>query len=97
MNSSLDQLNDCPDIATLRGRINSLFNRFGAIARLDIIDSVQAGRRQALCFLRMESPEQEKRLASELGVGRFGGDLVVVVDLHIKHAANDGKPSALAA
>lgn len=82
------ELNNCPDVATLRGKLYSLLVRFGAIARLDIIDSVQAGRRQALCFWRMESVEQEKRLAGELGVGRFGGDLVLVVDLTTSRSSN---------
>ena len=31
--------------------------------------------------MRMDSLEQERALMSELGVGRFGGDLVVIVDL----------------
>jgi hypothetical protein len=97
MNRSLEQLDHCPDIATLRGRLNSLFIHFGAVARLDIIDMVQAGRRQAMCFLRMESADQEKRLARELGLGRFGGDMVVIVDLAMKQAANDGNRPALAA
>lgn len=97
MRSSLDQLDQCPDAATLRERMHSMFINFGSIARLDIIDSMQAGRRQALCFLRMDSVDQEKRLAGELGVGRFGGDLVVIVDLHMQRAANDANPPALAA
>lgn len=75
------ELNNCPDVATLRRRLHSSLISFGAISRLDIIDSVQAGRRQALCFWRMESVEQEKRLAGEMGVSRFAGDLVLVVDL----------------
>jgi hypothetical protein len=97
MNETLYQLNHCPDVATLRGRMSSLFSGFGSISKLDIIDTVQAGRRQALCFLRLESTEQEKRLTRDLGVGRFGGDLVIVVDLNLKQAANDGKPSSVAA
>ena len=49
--------------------------------RLDILTARQAGKRQALCFLRMDSDEQEQQVMNALGVGRFGGDIVVVIDL----------------
>lgn len=82
MDMTLDQLNGYADIGALRPALLSICARFGSIARLDILAAGQAGKRQALCFLRMDSAEQEQQLISELGVGRFGGDLVVVVDLH---------------
>lgn len=77
----LDHLKNCADIGSLRLRLSAIFARFGSIARLDILTARQAGKRQALCFLRMNSPEQEQQVMSELGVGRFGGDLVMVIDL----------------
>lgn len=49
--------------------------------RLDVLMARQIGRRQAICFWRMESTEHEEAVISEFGVGRFGGDLVMVVDL----------------
>jgi hypothetical protein len=82
MYTSLDQLNSCPDVGAVRSALHSLCARFGSIRRLDIIDSSRGGTRQAMCFLRMSSVEQETELAHELGVGRFGGDLVFVVDLN---------------
>jgi len=54
---------------------------FGSVSRVDILISSQVGKRQALCFLRMATKEQEETLMRELGVGRFGGDIVVIVDL----------------
>jgi hypothetical protein len=81
MHNEIDQLKNFTDISTLRPALHSLCSRFGSVARLDILAASQAGRRQALCFLRMGSPAQEQQLMRELGVGRFGGDLVVVVDL----------------
>lgn len=86
MNNTFDQLKNCADISDLRPALHSLCSRFGSVARLDILTASQGGKRQALCFLRMDSAEQEYRLMSELGVGRFGGDLVVVVDLHAREA-----------
>jgi hypothetical protein len=82
MNANLEQLKYCSDIGALRPALLSIFSRFGVIARLDILAAGRAGKRQALCFLRMDSAEQEADLINELGVGRFGGDLVVIVDLN---------------
>ena len=87
VNNSLDKLKNCPDITSLKLELCSLCSRFGSIARLDILMARQAGKRQALCFLRMDSDAQEQKVMSELGVGRFGGDIVVVVDLQ-----NSGPP-----
>lgn len=87
INNSLDRLKNCPDIKSLKLELYALCSRFGSIARLDILTARQAGKRQALCFLRMDSAAQEQKVMSELGVGRFGGDIVVVVDL-----PNSGSP-----
>lgn len=92
MQQELQQLNDFTDISTLRPALHSLCSRFGQVARLDILAARQAGRRQALCFLRMHSLEQESRLMNELGVGRFGGDLVVIVDLHTPGVMDGDEP-----
>jgi hypothetical protein len=81
MKTSFDQLTHCTDIADLRPALQSLCSNFGSLSRLDILPASQGGKRQALCFLRMATFEQERRLMDELGVGRFGGDLIVVVDL----------------
>ena len=81
MNNALDQLRNCTDLSDLRSALHSLCARFGAIGRLDILEASQRGKRQALCFLRLQTPEQEQHLMTALGVGRFGGDLVVIVEL----------------
>jgi hypothetical protein len=81
MDTSLDRLKSCSDVSAVRSALHSLCSRFGSIRRLDIFDSSQGATRQAMCFMRMSSAEQETRLARELGVGRFGGDLVFVVDM----------------
>jgi len=96
METTLEQLNGYPDIGALRSALLSICSRFGSIARLDILAAGHAGKRQALCFLRMDSAEQEQQLISELGVGRFGGDLVVIVDLHGQQADNDSGFAAYA-
>ncbi len=82
MTITFDQLNNFSDIGTLKPALHSLCSRYGSVARLDILAASQAGKRQALCFVRMDSAEQERRLMSDLGVGRFAGDLVMIVDLH---------------
>lgn len=82
MINPLDSLKNFTDVSTLRPALLSLCSRFGSILRLDILTACQAGKRQALCFLRMDSAEQEQQIMNELGVGRFGGDIVLVIDLH---------------
>lgn len=77
----LDQLQQCPDIATLQTVLRKMCARFGSVTQLNILPAAHAGKHQALCFLRMASEEEEQQLMSGLGIGRFGGELVVVVDL----------------
>lgn len=88
MNKLLQALEQCDGIDTLHPALVSLCARFGSIARLDILPASHLGKRQALCFLRMDTPEQEEKIVRELGVGRFGGDLILVVDLGQREAAN---------
>ena len=86
MHHDFEQLKTCTNITMLRPALHSLCSRYGSVARLDIVAASQAGKRQALCFLRMDSADQEQQLMTELGVGRFGGDLVVIVDLQAPSA-----------
>ena len=89
MNAAIDQLQNFSDIGTLKPALHSLCSRYGSVARLDILAASQAGKRQALCFVRMDSAEQERKLMSDLGVGRFAGDLVMIVDLHTPGAVHE--------
>ena len=77
----LKALTGCGDADTLKGAIHELCAEFGKVTRMDILTMAAAQKRQALCFLRLESDEQERRLMASLGVGRFGNDVLVVVDL----------------
>lgn len=65
----------------LRPALSSLCTGVGALSRLDILPVRQGGRRSAICFIRMDSAEQDIQLMKKLGAGRFGGDVVLVVDL----------------
>lgn len=49
--------------------------------RIDVLLARRDGTRQAMCFWRMESRQLEDEVMSEFGVGRFGRNLVVIVDL----------------
>ncbi|HMN22168.1 MAG TPA: RNA-binding protein [Ottowia sp.] len=80
--NSLSELNGCADVVTLRTRLQQVCEVQGRIRRLDILQSSHEGMRQAICFLRMETSEQEAALMQALGVGRFGGEIVFVVNLN---------------
>lgn len=79
--NALDMLRKCPDVATLKPVLYGLCEKFGHVARLDVLTAIHEGTRQAICFLKLESPEKEQTLMQTLGVGRFGGEIVFVVDL----------------
>jgi hypothetical protein len=74
MNKLLEPLQHCDGMDELHRAMHSLCEGFGSISRLDILPASHLGKRQALCFLRMETSEQEEYIARELGIGRFGGN-----------------------
>jgi hypothetical protein len=76
-----ESLAACGDAASLRTAVGALCAEFGKLTRIDILTMAEAEKRQALCFLRLESAAQERELMTTLGVPRFGDDLLVVVDL----------------
>jgi hypothetical protein len=81
MRDLLKSLAGCKDVANLRSAIHELSTEFGEIAHMDILTVKRPGKRQALCFLRLESDAQECRLMTNPGVTRFGSELLCVVDL----------------
>ena len=86
---SIAELRKCADIAALRTALQEMCAPFGTVRRMDILTAVHEGRQQAICFLRMATPEQEQALMRLLGVGRFGGEIVFVVDLHAPPPSED--------
>jgi predicted secreted protein len=85
--SDLIALTNCSDVPELRDALTRLCAAYGPVARLDILCAGHGGQREALCLLRLETAEQEGRLMRELGIGRFGGDLIVVASLQARTAA----------
>ena len=71
-----------PHALTLHDQLHALFSRYRQVQRLDLVRAADQGQnRRVMCFLRMASESQEQALASALGMGRFGGDLVWVLAL----------------
>ncbi|HMN22160.1 MAG TPA: RNA-binding protein [Ottowia sp.] len=89
------QLGPCSDVAMLKSRVADVSAGYGALKRLDILTAVHEGRRQAICFMRLQTPEQEEALMRSLGVGRFDGEIVFTVDLQMPPAFDDGGPSSV--
>lgn len=81
MSPSTEHLKNCSDAMELKRELRAMCSRFGSIMRLDVLMARRGGIRQAMCFWRMETPEREDAVMSEFGVGRFAGDLVMIVDL----------------
>ena len=83
MNEALKNLSHCGDVGSLESALRRLCSGFGAVSRLDVLSMVGAGKRQAVCLLRLNSSEQEQGLMTKLGAVRFGEDLCVVVDMRM--------------
>lgn len=90
----LDELRYCEDAAALRARLLEISAPFGPLGRLDILTSLHEGRQQAICFMRLGTPEQERAFMKAVGVGRFGGEIVLVVDLLGLALEEDSGPSS---
>lgn len=84
MNSILASLQSCSDLYSIKLRLQAICARFGTVQRLDVVAADQAGQRRALCFLRMSTAQEEQELMNALGIGRFAGDLVLLVELQAK-------------
>jgi hypothetical protein len=76
----LKPLAGCRDVFSLKSAVQEVCAEFGKVTRIDILTMAKAEKRQALCFLRLESEAQETRLMASLGVSRFGNDVLVIVD-----------------
>lgn len=85
--STLARLQQHTDVSSLRSALHQLCSEFGRITRLDVLAATHQGVRRAICFLRMDRPEQEQQLMQTLGVGRYGGEVVFVIRLGETEAA----------
>ena len=81
MNQALKELSHCDDIGSLESALRVLCSGFGPVSRLDVLPLVGAGKRQAICLLRLDSPAREQDLMTKLGASRFRENVCVVVDL----------------
>jgi len=86
MNDALRDLAQCDDVGSLESALRTLCSEFGSVSRLDILTVTDAGKRHAVCLLRLDSLAQEQDLITKLGAGRFGDDLCVVVSLGMPQA-----------
>ena len=92
--STLAELRQHSDVTSLKSALHQLCGQFGRIMRLDILTAIHEGTTQAICFLRMEQPDQEQQLMKSLGVGRFGGEVVFVLDLDVPVTCEEPGPSS---
>ena len=92
--SALADLRRHRDVASLKLALQTLCSEFGRVTRLDILTAMHEDTQQAICFLRMECPEQEQRLMKTLGVGRFGGEVVFVLNLSVPATSEESGPSS---
>ncbi len=92
--TTLQALSQCTDVAELQAAVRRICAPFGPIQRLDILTSAHEDMLQAICFLRLGNRAHEQALMASLGVGRFGGEIVFVVDLPKPLAQDDDESFA---
>jgi len=83
MNQALEDLSHCDDIGSLESALRILCSEFGPVSRLDVLPLVGAGKRQAICLLRLDSPAREQDLMRKLGASRLRENVCFVVDLRM--------------
>ena len=84
----LQSLARCADPESLRCAVRELCTEFGKVLRLEIFTLAEAEKRRAFCLMRLESPEQERRMKAVLGAAWFGDDMLLVVDLPDRQAVS---------
>lgn len=84
---ALRELQQYATTETLTPALHRLCGYFGLVKKLVILTAKHEGAKQAICFFRLESEDQEQALMQALGVGRFGGEVVIVVDLKVNAAS----------
>ena len=67
---SLRELQQCSDVADLTPALHRLCSSFGRVDKLSVLTAMHKGARQAICFLRLESPEKERILMKKTGCGQ---------------------------
>lgn len=82
MTPAIEKLRACTDADELSTALHQLCVSFGAVNSLRIIEAGKPGQRQMLCFLRFENIDARQRFSTEFNVGSFGGELILIVDLH---------------
>lgn len=78
---ALQDLGQFDNAETLTPALQGLCSHYGSVEKLVILTAKHEGTKQAICFLRLASEDQEQTMMQSLGVGKFGGEVVIVVDL----------------
>lgn len=89
MGKLLVSLNGCRDVESLGSLLSTRITEFGAVSDMQIFAVNRPDKRQALCFLRLQSAAQELRSMMGAGVTRFGKDLLLIVDLRKDQSSSE--------
>lgn len=79
--TEIENLQGRHDLAGVRAGMLRVCGSFGRVHNLTIFAVNHVDQPRAVCFVRMASAEEDQRIMASLGIGRFGGQLVVVVSL----------------
>ena len=82
MSPAIEKLRTCISAGELNAALRLLCVSFGTVSSLKIIEVEKPGQRQMMCFLRFENILAMQCFSTEFGVGIFGGELILIVDLY---------------
>ena len=81
MHSQLENLGKLASVVELKKSLLAICSAYGVVTNLEVLVAKQVGKRRALCFLGMQTVEQEQVLMRELQLGQFGGDVIAIIEL----------------
>ena len=82
MSPAIEKLRICTSADEFNTALRLLCVSFGVVNSLKVITVEKPGQRQMMSFLRFENMLAMQRFSTEFGVGIFGGELILIVDLH---------------
>lgn len=82
MSPAIEKLRICTNADEFNTALRLLCISFGAVNSLKVIEVEKPSQRQMMSFLRFENTLAMQRFSTEFGIGIFGGELILIVDLH---------------
>ncbi len=85
LQAAIEKLGEDADVTLIKSALTAVFSSYGVVHQIDVVAARLGAQKQAICFLRMGSWEQEQLVMRSFNVGRFSGHLAIAVDMPARH------------